>query len=125
MKSFLTITFVVLALSLSLFAQPASKGSFARHALAKVGKAAVTPVVHPAFFTKATLGSVLFIVENGVDGVHGALFLADKGFTAASANGKIPVLDNIAAFVGTADKDSGKLDTWLERQERYLFGTNN
>ena len=95
------------------------------HALAKVAKVAVTPVAHPKLFTKATLGSVMFLVENGVDVVHAGLHVADIGLTAASAGGKIPVLDEAQAVVGVADKDSGKLDSWLEKQELYLFGKSN
>lgn len=119
MKKFSVVLFLAVLAILPAEAQ------LSKHALAKVGKVAVTPVVHPAFFTKATLGSVLFLVENGVDVAHLSLSIADKGFSAASADGKVPILDNISAFVGVADKDSGKLDSWLEKQEMYLFGTSN
>lgn len=95
------------------------------HALAKVAKVAVTPVVHPKLFSKATLGSVMFLVENGVDVAHLGLHVADVGLTAASLQGKIPVLDEAQAVVAVADKDSGKLDGWLEKQEQYLFGKSN
>jgi hypothetical protein len=95
------------------------------HALTKVVSVAVTPVRHPKVFTKATLGTVVFATENVVDVVHAGLHAADVGLTAVSLQGKIPVLDEAQAVVAVADKDAAKLDSWLERQELYLFGKSN
>lgn len=95
------------------------------HALAKVASVAVAPVVHPKRTLKQTLGAVLFGVENVVDVAHSGLAVADKALDAVTAGGVIPALNLVYVVVEQADKDSGKLDLWLERQEQGLFGTHN
>lgn len=124
MRQYFAIVTLVLAFAVSSFAQAKPSG-VKHHALAKVGLAVTFPVRHSVKTLKATLGSVLFVVENGVDGAHLVLDYADKGLSAVSAQGKIPVLNEVYAVVEVADKDSAKLDGWLERQESFLFGTSN
>ena len=120
------IALVALFLAVSATA-PAS--TEAKHALARVASVVTTPVVHPVksvkFLSKATLGSVLFAVETGVDGARLGLEGADKAFDAISIKGKVPVLDAVYAFVSVGAKDAAKADVWLERQEQYLFGSHN
>jgi len=100
-----------------------------KHALARVASVAVAPVVHPVksakFLSKATLGSVLFAVETGVDGARLGLEGADKALDAISIKGRVPVLDAVYAFVSVGAKDAAKADAWLERQEDYLLGRHN
>src|SRR5260370_19338058 len=119
---------IVLLSVMGLILVPASQ-AVPKHALARIAFVATAPVVHPVksatLFTKATLMSVLFTVETGVDGARMVLTVTDKALDAISAKGKIPVLDNLYAFVGIAAADSGKLDGWLERQEQGLFGRHN
>jgi hypothetical protein len=124
MKSVLAI--VLLFASLSAVAQPAkSKSSIKKHALAKVAYVVTAPVAHPLKSLKATFGTIVFATENVVDVAHLGLAAADRAFDALSIQGKVPVLDSIYGFVSAANTDSGKLDTWLEKQEMYLFGTSN
>lgn len=96
-----------------------------KHAIVRAAQVATAPVVHPKRTLKQTLGSILFVVENGVDVTHAILAGADKAFDAISIQGQIPVLDAIYGFVSVANKDTGKLDAWLERQEDKLFGSHN
>jgi hypothetical protein len=97
-----------------------------KHALVKVLLAPVAVVKKgPVFFSKATLYTFLFGTEAVVDGARVGLEGADKVFAAISIKGKVPVLDSISAFVSVGAKDAGKLDGWLERQEKGLFGTSN
>ena len=121
-RSMFASSLLTCALALLAFASPAPAQT---HALAKVAKVAVAPVAHPKLFTKATLGSIMFVAENGVDVVHAGFHVANVGLTAASAGGKIPVLDEVALVASDGDKYSGKLDTWMERQEDYHFGSHN
>lgn len=116
---------VALLLSVPAHAQGAAGAKKQTHAFVIVAKIAVIPVVKPVSTLKKTLGGVLFAVESGVDVVHGAASIADKAFDAIGVAGKVPVVDAVYAVVSIVNTDSGKLDSWLERQETYLFGTHN
>lgn len=122
MKKYLAVLFLALAvLSVSVEAQTAPKPK-PKHALAKIAQVAVAPVVHPKRSIKAIFGSVLFGVEAGNDVVLAVSTEADKAFDAISVNGAIPVLSEVYAVVGQVQKDSGKLDTHLEKWIQELFG---
>jgi hypothetical protein len=126
MRKYVIAVLFSLAFAFGTLAQaPAAKPPLKSHALAKVASVAVAPVVHPKRTLKQTLGVVVFAVENVVDGARLGLETADKAFDAISIQGKIPVLDEIYAVVSVGAKDAAKLDVWLERQEKGLFGTSN
>lgn len=112
---------VLFAMSLCVSVEAKPK----QHAAISVASVISAPIVHPKRTARQILGSAMFAVENGVDVVHGGLVLADKAFNVLSAGGKIPALDVIYAGVSVGAADTGKLDTWIERQEDFLFGYHN
>ena len=118
MKRLVTLVTLVTALSLAGFAQTAPPPAKS-HALVKVARIAVAPVVHPKRSIKQVLGSVVFVTESAVDIVHGGF----AGLDQASANeayfGPLHLF-----FVG-ADKVSGKADQYLESAEQHFFGSSN
>lgn len=112
---------VLFAMSLCVSVEAKPK----QHAAISLASVISAPIVHPKRTAKQVLGSALFAVENGVDVVHGGLVLADRAFDVLSIGGKIPALDIIYAGVSVGATDTGKLDTWIERQEGFLFGYHN
>lgn len=119
------VLIIALFLSCSAYAQAPAPAPTQTHAIVKVAAVVVSPVVHPKRTLKQILGSVLFATENVVDVAHAGLGVADKVFDTVSIGGNIPILNEIYAVVSVGDKDTGKLDVWLERQEDFLFGMHN
>lgn len=109
---------LLLLLAIPTFAKPP------KHALIKVLEA---PLAAPKVaFTglKGTLYGLMFTTEVGVDAVHATFVVADRVFDTVALKG-VPVFDTVYAVTSTVAVDSGKLDTWLERQQDGLFGSHN
>lgn len=122
--------FLFLALGFPVFlsaqTKPAKKPA-AKHAAVKVQNHAMFKLVVKAPFTglKGIAYSGLFTAEVITDGARVGLTAADTIFDVISIKGKVPILDNIYAFVGVGAKDAAWLDVHEEGLETDLFGTHN
>lgn len=87
-----------------------------KHAVPKLFRVAVAPVVHPKRTVKQIAGSILFTAESGVDVAHFTLDALNK-----------VVADEFKPYepLTYLDKGAAKLDTGLENTEDRLFGFHN
>ena len=67
-------------------------------------------------------GTVIFAAEGGIDAIHGALDVANRGLIAA---GPVKILIPVQKIVGVADSGAAFVDTATEHAENYLFGVSN
>lgn len=99
----------MLALFLAVGAVRAEAKS--KHALARVAKVAVSPVIHPKRTFKQTIGAVVFAVEAGNDVVLIGLTALDKGAS-------VELKHNPFHYAAVVDS---KIDAGLEYAQGFFF----
>lgn len=111
MRNILKLVAILVIAGLPVAASPSPKPGVTSHA--------PTSCTHA--FCKV-VGGILFVAEDGIDVVHGALDVANKGLAAVAP---VKVLVPVQYVVSAADSIAAKVDTGTEAAERYLFNQSN